>query len=66
MSAGPAAENPFLSKQYINGVYIPSALIVVGTLIVKQEFLPYAIALALVLGGYKIYSTRKFSVAMVL
>ncbi|CZR69275.1 NADH-cytochrome b5 reductase 1 [Phialocephala subalpina] len=49
--------SPFLSKEYINGVYIPSGLLVVGTLIVKQEWLPYAILLALALGGFKIFNS---------
>ncbi|KAE8454185.1 NADH-cytochrome b5 reductase [Mollisiaceae sp. DMI_Dod_QoI] len=49
--------SPFLSKEYINGVYIPSGLLIVGCLIVKQEWLPYAVVLALALGGFKIYSS---------
>lgn len=48
--------SPFLSKEYINGVYIPSGLLIVGTLIVKSEWLPYAVLLALALGGFKIFS----------
>jgi cytochrome-b5 reductase len=59
MSAGPAARNQFLSKQYIDGVYIPSALIIVGTLIVKRAWLPYAVALALALGAWKVYNSRE-------
>lgn len=57
MSADPS---PFLSKEYINGVYIPSGLLVVGCLIVKKEWLPFAIAIALALGGWKVYNSRKF------
>jgi len=49
--------SPFLSKEYVNGVYIPSGLLIVGCLIVKQEWLPYAVVLALALGGFKIYSS---------
>jgi cytochrome-b5 reductase len=52
------AINPFEPK-YVHGVYIPSALLLVGTYIVKSEWLPYAAALALVLGGYKFFSSRK-------
>lgn len=55
MSKAPAASSPYLSQSYINGVYIPSGLLVVGCLIVKREWLPYAIALALALGGYKVF-----------
>ena len=44
-----------LSPQFINGVYIPSALLILGVGIVKFEWLPYAIAVSLVLGAWKIY-----------
>jgi len=65
MSNAPAASNPYLSKSYVDGVYIPSGLLLVGCLIVKREWLPYAIALALALGGYKVFSmsTDSLSVA---
>jgi cytochrome-b5 reductase len=53
MSSKP---NPLLTKAYVDGIYIPSGLLVVGTLIVKREWVPYAILLALVLGGYKVWS----------
>ncbi|KAF2438508.1 oxidoreductase, FAD-binding family protein [Karstenula rhodostoma CBS 690.94] len=44
-----------LSTQYVQGVYIPSALLIVGTAIVKKEWLPFAAALAVVLGAWKAY-----------
>ncbi|KAI9723310.1 MAG: NADH-cytochrome b5 reductase [Candelaria pacifica] len=47
-----------LSPQYVNGIYIPSFLLVVGCAIVKKEWLLYAAALAAVLGGYKMYSSQ--------
>ncbi|TVY20460.1 NADH-cytochrome b5 reductase 1 [Lachnellula arida] len=50
--------NNLLSKKYVDGVYIPSGLLVVGCLIVKREWVPYAVALALLLGGYKVFSNR--------
>jgi hypothetical protein len=56
MSGTPAASNPYFSKSYVDGVYIPSGLLVLGCLIVKREWLPYAIALSLALGGWKVYS----------
>ena len=46
-----------LSARLINGVYIPSALLLVGVFIVKKEWLPYATALAAILGGLKIYNS---------
>ena len=59
MSA-PPAQNQYLSKKYIDGVYIPSGLLIVGCLIVKREWVPYAVVLALVLGGYKAWSNRMY------
>ena len=44
-----------LSPQFINGVYIPSGLLILGVGIVKFEWLPFAIAVSLVLGAWKIY-----------
>jgi cytochrome-b5 reductase len=59
MSFSPATPNKFLSKEFRDGVYIPAGLIVIGTLIAKRDWLPYAIALAAALAGYKIWSMRK-------
>jgi cytochrome-b5 reductase len=61
MSADPAAQSKYLSRQYIDGVYIPSGLLIVGCLIVKREWLPYAVAIALMLGGWKVYNSRTYS-----
>jgi len=58
MSGGPASQSKFLSRQYIDGVYIPSGLLIVGCLIVKREWLPYAVVIALMLGGWKVYNSR--------
>ena len=49
------------ASQYINGVYIPAGLIVFGVFILKQEWLPYAVAVAVILGGWKIYNNREFA-----
>jgi cytochrome-b5 reductase len=48
------------SRAYFDGVYIPAGLIVFGTYIMKQEYLPYATALAVVLAGFKFYNMREF------
>ena len=48
-----------LSPQFINGVYIPSALLLVGCAIVKIDLLPFAIAVVLGLGGWKIYAASE-------
>lgn len=47
-----------LAPQYIHGVYIPSALLIVGTAIIKQEWVPYAVAMAVVLGSWKVFINR--------
>jgi cytochrome-b5 reductase len=52
MSASPSGP---LATQYVQGVYIPSALLIFGTFIIKKEWLPYAVALAAVLGSYKVW-----------
>jgi cytochrome-b5 reductase len=43
------------APQYVHGVYIPSALLIVGVAIIKRDWLPYAVALAAVLGGVKAF-----------
>ena len=48
-----------LSPQFITGVYIPSALLIAGVGLAKAEWLPYAMAMSLAFGGWKIYSTGK-------
>jgi cytochrome-b5 reductase len=48
-----------LSRQYVDGVYIPSALILVGTAITRIQWLPYAVVLVAVLSGWKIYSSQQ-------
>ncbi|PSN72185.1 NADH-cytochrome b5 reductase 1 [Corynespora cassiicola Philippines] len=45
-----------LEPQFVHGVYIPSGLLIFGMAIVKKEWLPYAVALAAILGGYKIFT----------
>jgi len=44
------------SPQYVHGVYIPSALLLIGITIIQRAWLPYAIAFVAVVGGWKIYS----------
>lgn len=47
----------FLSPQFITGVYIPSTLLVAGACFINIQLLPYAVAIALVLGTWKLYTT---------
>jgi cytochrome-b5 reductase len=44
-----------LSPQYLHGIYIPSALLIVGVAIIKKDWLPYAVVLAAALGGIKVF-----------
>lgn len=48
-----------LSPGYVHGVYIPSALLIVGTLIIKKEWAPFAVLIAAALGGWKVFNNRK-------
>jgi len=48
--------NPAFSQANINGVYIPSVLLIVGVAIIKREYVPYAVAIAALVGGYKIFA----------
>ena len=43
-----------LSKTYVDSFYIPSGLLVVGCLIVKREWVPYAVVVAALLSGYRL------------
>ena len=52
--------SPLLSSQFINGVYIPSALLILGVGILKFEWLPIAVAVSLVLGTWKVYSAGQY------
>jgi cytochrome-b5 reductase len=54
----PRPTGPF-APQYIHGVYIPAGLIVFGVFILKQEWLPYAVVVAAILGAWKIYNNRE-------
>ncbi|KAL1627705.1 NADH-cytochrome b5 reductase [Neofusicoccum ribis] len=47
-----------LAPQYVHGVYIPSALLIVGTAIVKKEWVPFALVISALLGGWKVYSNQ--------
>jgi len=49
--------NSAFSQANINGVYIPSVLLIVGVAIVKTEYVPYAVAVAALVGGYKIFAS---------
>ncbi|KAI9741049.1 MAG: NADH-cytochrome b5 reductase [Cirrosporium novae-zelandiae] len=50
------ANESLMARKYIDGVYIPTLLLIVGTAIVKREWVPYAVAVAAIAGGYKIFA----------
>ncbi|KAK0389464.1 hypothetical protein NLU13_3039 [Sarocladium strictum] len=47
--------NPLFARHLIDYVYVPAALLVVGTLVVKREWTPYSVALALAFGTYNFF-----------
>ncbi|KAK8055858.1 oxidoreductase FAD-binding domain-containing protein [Apiospora rasikravindrae] len=47
------SDESLVSSRNINGIYIPAGLLVFGTFIVKREWVPYAVLLALALGAWK-------------
>lgn len=49
--------SPFSAK-YVTGVYLPSAVLLIGTAAFKSEWLPYAIALSAILTGAVIFSSQ--------
>lgn len=53
--------NSLFARHLIDYVYVPAALLVVGTLVVKREWTPYSIALALAFGTYNFFQFRTFA-----
>lgn len=56
-----ATKEPLSSKKYVDGIYIPAGLLVVGVAIVKKEWLPYAVLVAVALSAIKFLRSREFS-----
>lgn len=48
-----------LAPQYVNFVYIPSAILIAGAALVRTALIPVAVAIAAALGGYQFYANRK-------
>jgi len=48
---------PF-APQYVNYVYLPSAILIIGAVLVKPAFVPVALGVAAVLGGYVFYTNQ--------
>ncbi|KAK4448579.1 NADH-cytochrome b5 reductase 1 [Podospora aff. communis PSN243] len=45
-----------LARKYFDGIYIPAGLIILGTFIVKKEWMPYAVVAAIALGSLKYFN----------
>lgn len=54
----PKADESLLSRHLIDYVYVPAALLIVGTLIVKKEWTPYSVLIAVAFGTYNFYNFR--------
>lgn len=50
-----------LAPQYVNFVYIPSAILIAGTALFKATWVPLAVAVAAALGGIQFYQNRTSS-----
>ena len=50
-----------LSPQFINFVYIPSAILIAGTALVKPAWTPFAVVIAAALGGFQFYQSREYA-----
>ncbi|KAG6364491.1 hypothetical protein INS49_006092 [Diaporthe citri] len=53
-----ATKEPLSAKKYVDGIYIPAGLLVVGVAIVKREWLPYAVLVTLALSAIKFWRTQ--------
>lgn len=51
--------NSLFARHYIDYVYAPGLLLVVGTLIVKKEWAPWALLVAIAFGLYNFMAFRK-------
>ena len=65
MATTAPARSKYLAQPYVEGVYIPSGLLLVGCLIVKKEWTPFALLLAITLGGWKMWNMSEQSADLV-
>lgn len=54
------ADTSLFARHYIDYIYVPGALLIAGTAIVKSEWLIYAIPIAILFGAYNFWNFRKF------
>lgn len=53
-----------LSTETIGRVLVPSAILIAGTFFVKQEWVPYAVAVAAVFSAFRILTARTVSLTL--
>lgn len=54
-----SSDNSLFARHYIDYVYMPGLLLIVGTLIVKKEWTPYAALVAVAFGAYNFLAFRE-------
>ena len=54
-----AKSGGLLAPQYVQFVYIPSAILIAGAALIRVSLVPVAVAIAAALGGYQFYANRK-------
>ena len=59
---GATKASSLLAPEYLHGIYIPSALLLIGTTIVKREWLPFAALFAAAAGAWKVYGKSEYAV----
>lgn len=47
-----------LTPQYVYFVYIPSAILIAGTALLKVQLLPVAVAISAALAGWQVFNNR--------
>lgn len=55
-----------LSPQYINGVYIPSAVLLLGVGVVNWHYLPAVAVVTIMLGVWQVYNNRQWFSTLVI
>ena len=58
------ASSPFMSENFIFGVYVPSAVVVFGVAIAAIDYLPYALLAPLLLGSYQFFMSETKGMAI--
>lgn len=57
--SAPAKSNQSLLSTPLHGLYIPVGLLIVGVAVIDYNYIPHAVAVAAVLGGFKVFRGRE-------